>query len=169
MSATTIAIQDAELLLDLADAGLLDPVFQLSFSLSTTELLWRELGTVCQQAVQPHIERKRLLVNTCSCEEQNKAAVMALQHRGLSLAECSVCCLAQAKGWSMLASCTSLLQRRYFPPCEVLSISWLFQQLQSQAQLNRRDALVAAKRLNAFNPRLRVEQLVLQNTVATSR
>lgn len=169
MSSTTVAIQDAELLLDLTEAGLLDPVFQLSFPLSTTELLWRELGTACQRAVQPHIERKRLLVTACSCEEQNKAAVMARQHQGLSLAECSVCCLAQANGWSMLASCTSLLQRHYSPPCEVLDISWLLQQLQSQAQLTKRDALAAAKRLIAVNPRLRVEQLVLQSAVATSR
>jgi hypothetical protein len=168
MSATPVAIQDAELLLDLTEAGLLGLVFQLSFPFSTTELLWRELGTTCQRAIQPHVTRNRLLVVACSCEEQMQAASMAGQHQGLSLAECSVCCLAQINGWSMLASCASLLQRNYAPPCEVLGMNWLFQQLQSQAQLTKRDALAAAKRLAAVNPRLRVEQLVLQSTAATS-
>ena len=157
-----VAIQDAELLLDLTEADLLGSVFRLSFPFSTTQLLWRELGAIGQRAIQPHVARKRLLLVPSNEKEQDQAVTLAQQYPGLSLAECSVCCMARAKGWPMLASCASLLQRRYSPPCEMLDVGWLLRQLQAQAQLTGREILTAAKRLSVVNPRLRVEQLILQ-------
>lgn len=161
MTPTHIAIQDSEVLLDLMQANLLGPVFQLSFTFSTTELLWHELGVPCQTAVQPHIARSKLVVAPCDCEQQMQVAELSRLHQDLSLAECSVYCLARANGWPMLAPCTSLLRRKYVPPLQLHDMTWLLQQLLKQSQLTRTTALAAAQRLNEVNPRLRVERALL--------
>lgn len=161
MTSTHIAIQDSEALLDLMQANLLGPVFQLSFTFLTTELLWRELGASCQKAVQPHVVRNKLVVTPCDCEQQAQVVELSSTHQDLSLAECSVYCLAKANGWPMLAPCTSLLQRKYVPPLQLHDMTWLLQQLIKQSQLTRATALAAAQRLSEVNPRLRVERAML--------
>lgn len=154
MNVTPIAIQDSELLLDLMDADLLRPMFALSFPFSTTDLLWQELGAPCQRALSPYAHSGRLLLAPSSVEEHRAALALAQQHPGLSLAECSVCCLAQANNWPMLAVCASLLRRRYSPPRPLYDLAWLLGQLVAQALVTKAGIVAAIKRLLAVNPRL---------------
>lgn len=77
-----IVIQDASVLIDLVDGGLLDPWFRLGFDLRTTSLVLREISRKNQKLnLQSYVDDCRLQVESSSGEV---LAEIATLHAGMS-------------------------------------------------------------------------------------
>lgn len=77
-----IVIQDASVLIDMVDGGLLDTWFRLGFDLRTTSLVLREISRKNQKLkLQPYVNSGQLRVESSSGEV---LAEIATLHAGLS-------------------------------------------------------------------------------------
>jgi len=162
MKPTHIAIQDTVLLLDLLQAALIVPTFQLSFTYCITDFVWDWLDTNHQKQLQPYIKQGKLIVLESTAEDSEAIGELLRLNPRFTMEECSVYYVARTNKWPMLTSCKCLYTWVYVPPMQLLNITWLFKQLLMQASLTKKTALEAVDRLVLVNPRLRVECAALK-------
>ena len=166
MKPTHIAIQDTVILLDLLQAALITPAFQMSFTYCITDFVWAWLEEEHRQQLQPYIKLGKLLVVECTPEDSEAIGELLSLHPRFTMEECSVYYVARTNEWPMLTSCKCLYTWAYVPPMQLLNITWFFKQLLTQASLTKKAALEAIDRLVLVNPRLRVECAALKRAWA---
>ena len=107
----TIAIQDANILIDLIRANAMDHCMQLEYSFITTSLVILEIDDPHQQAIlQPFIDNGSLEVIDLTEEELETAQQLENENRKLSLQDISVYLVAEKKK-AILLSGDNILRR----------------------------------------------------------
>lgn len=146
-----IAIQDANILIDLHDAGLLDAYFRLGFETHTTDLVLREV----MQPLETFVLRGQLRVRAFS--ETEMATLLSFQEkqpRSLTLQDCSVLQLAMQMPAVLLTGDNKLRNHAESKGIEAHGILWLLDLLLEENVLDPATAKSCLEQLMTLNPRL---------------
>lgn len=150
-----LAIQDANILIDLHNAGLLEAYFRLGIETHTTDLVLREVS----QPVEIFVLRGELKVKTLSGEEMLAlVAFMAEQPPSLSLEDCSVLQLAMQMKAILLTGDNKLRNHAIKSKLEAHGVLWLLDLLVEETILDHATAMACLNRLIKTNPRLPVDE-----------
>ena len=150
-----LAIQDANILIDLHNAGLLEAYFRLGIETHTTDLVLREVS----QPVEIFVLRGELKVKTLSGEEMLALVeFMAEQPPSLSLEDCSVLQLAIQMKAILLTGDNKLRNHAIKSKLEAHGVLWLLDLLVEETILDHATALACLDRLIKTNPRLPVDE-----------
>ena len=146
-----VAIQDANILIDLHKTGLLEAYFLLGMETHTTDLVLSEV----EQELAPFVKTGQLRV-----EVLNDVELMALldfkvkQPPALSLQDCSVFRLAIQKQAILLTGDNRLRTHAEKSKVEVHGALWLFDLMVEKGILDLGQAIDRLKHLMQTNPRL---------------
>lgn len=153
-----IAIQDANILIDLMDCGIFDAFFELGIETHTTSLVLSEIKKASQSSYcSGAIEKGLLQVKRIETLE-----IMEIQSRlkgGLSPADWSVMEMAQEHNAILLTGDGALRRNATRRKIEVKGILWIFDEL---VQSEIIEAPLAAEKLiglKARNPRLPTDEV----------
>ena len=150
-----LAIQDANILIDLHNAGVLELYFRLGIETHTTDLVLREV----LQPVEIFVLRGQLRVKTLSGDEMQALAMfMAEQPPSLSLEDCSVLQLAIQMKAVLLTGDNKLRNHAEKNKVEARGVLWLLDLLVAETILDHATAKVCLERLLKSNPRLPAEE-----------
>ena len=150
-----LAIQDANILIDLHHTGLLESYFALETDTHTTDLVLQEV----RQDVQAFVKAGRLKVKSFTAAElQMLLTFKATQPASLSLEDCSVFHLAIEKKAILLTGEKTLMNAARRANVEAHGILWLFDLMLDEKVLTYPAAVKAMEKLLATNPRLPVEE-----------
>ncbi len=150
-----VVVNDANILIDLVDLGLLPLFFLLKFEFHTTELIINELFEDQQLALSPYIKSGKLYVEEI-CEE-DLAEIFAMKNNKPMLSEqdCSAFHKAQKHGAVLITSDNTLRKFAINQNIEVHGHLWVFDHLVRNGIMSGTEA---AKKLHELcqiiNPKL---------------
>lgn len=153
-----IAIKDACILFDLADLALLDPFFQLDFTVYTTNLVLEEIEYESQQKeIQYFIDNGRLQID----EDVDFGDVLKIfnENSGLTLADCSVLELAIRKQAIIFSSDRQLRNISVKNKIIVRGTLWIIKNLYLQGNLTREVAITKLNTYQQINKRAPVKEI----------
>ena len=107
-----VAVQDANILIDLVEGGLLDAWFLLRIETLTTDLVMHEIGDPAQRAMLDAYVRSGSLqiIELDPAQLASAAVLLASGPRGLTIQDCSVVTLARERE-AVLITGDALLRR----------------------------------------------------------
>lgn len=147
-----IAINDANLLIDLCEVQLIPAFFSLPLVFHTTQLIMSELEEGQAAQLQPYIQNGALYVRHLSREEIESLDTLSPHSRKLSRQDLSLYFYARELGECMILTGDNRLrqeaQRQGF---EVHGILWVFEQLVHHQLLKATDAAIALQNLMLIN------------------
>lgn len=150
-----LAIQDANILIDLLNSGLMETYFRLGIETHTTDLVLAEV----RQPVEIYVLRGQLKVKSLSGQEIVDLLVFkAAQPSGLTVEDCSVLQLAMQMQAVLLTGDNKL--RNHADKCnvEARGILWLMDLFLEEKLLNFATAAECLDRLLKSNPRLPADE-----------
>jgi hypothetical protein len=150
-----LAIQDANILIDLHHTGLLENYFALENDTHTTDLVLQEVW----HNVEAYVRGGQLKVKTFTADELLALLTFkASQPASLSLEDCSVFQLALQKQAILLTGEKTLLNCARRANVEAHGILWLFDLMLEEGVLTPKAAVKAMETLLATNPRLPLDE-----------
>ena len=150
-----LAVQDANVLIDLWDIGLLELIFDLKLEVHSTDLVVNEIRQEEQVgAVQKLIDEGKLLVHAFTPKELAELVAFQTGHSSLSLEDCSVWRIAGQLEAILLTGDGALRKKAAAAGLEVHGSLWLLDELVNQSLIKLPDACVALQGLMKKNPRL---------------
>jgi predicted nucleic acid-binding protein len=160
----TIAIKDANILIDCVDIDILATVFQLPLVFKTTDFIWAEITSTTQrQAVQTFIDNGQLIVERFSPQEVIEISALSVQYSGISFEDSSAMYLAQQQSAILLSGDGKLRTVCQAAKIRVHGILWLLDQIHAEGLISTAVACEKIKRLQSTNPRL--PRLAIQERV----
>lgn len=148
-----VAVKDANVLIDLEIAGLLDLWFQLGHQTITTDLVIRQLKTGGHNEAISHVSTGNIEVHKCSGEFLVRAFELMTQiGSGPDIADCSVLLLAIDLGAMLLSGDKPLRKGATQNQVEVHGTLWIL------------DELVATKLLSKPTAAAKLEHLIEQDS-----
>ncbi len=151
-----IAIQDANILIDLVKAGLFDHCLALQYEFTTTEIILAELYEEQVTQIQPHISSGKFTVISISAIELIKIQLMSREDTRLSEQDWSAVFYAQQKQAILLSGDKPLRAIATAKQIIVHGIFWLMDQLVESKVLSTAEACSFLKKLIAANKRVPV-------------
>jgi rRNA-processing protein FCF1 len=153
-----IAINDANLFIDLHEIALTEKFFQLPFSFHTTQLILSELEPEQLNKLQPFLEVEILVVRQLTREEIESLDSLTTQSKKLSRQDLSIYFYAKQIGENclILTGDNRLRKEAERQGIEVHGILWVFQQMiASQILTNQMaiDKLTELERVNFWLPK----------------
>lgn len=147
-----IAVNDANLFIDLCEIDLVERFFELPLEFHTTQLILNELEDEQQKLLLPFLTTERLSVRHLTQSEIEGLASISTQSRKLSREDLSVYFYARELRDCMTLTGDNRLrkeaQRQGF---EVHGILWVFEQLVEKQILNLSDATGKLRELMSIN------------------
>lgn len=148
-----VAVKDANVLIDLEIAGLLDLWFQLGHQTLTTDLVIGQLRVGGHREILSHVSNGNLNVHKCSSEFLSRAFDLMTQiGSGPDIADCSVLLLAIDSGAMLLSGDKPLRRGAIKHHVEVHGTLWIL------------DQLIAAKLLSKPTAAAKLEHLIEQDS-----
>lgn len=125
-----VVVQDANILIDLETAGILDLWFQLGHETHTTDQVTGELERGNVQGALAYIRRKVILERRFTFEELTEIATLQEEcGGGPGFNDCSVLYLAREMGACLLTGDGPLRREGKVRMIEVRGVIWIFDQL----------------------------------------
>ena len=124
-----IAVNDANIFIDLIDIGLVRRFFRLKLDFHTTTLVINELDENQKSELQPFIAKGTLKVKAFSTEEMEAVEQMELDSQKLSQHDLSVYYYAKTINAVILTGDKSLRTEAKKHGFEVHGVLWIFEQL----------------------------------------
>jgi predicted nucleic acid-binding protein len=150
-----IAIKDANIFFDLAHIDLLDEFFQLELTVSTSDLVYREIKDEEQKKkIDKHKESGRFQILSLEGAEIAQLVSMQQRRKRLSLEDCSVVFLAQKHQGMVLTGDGALRKLAIAENVEVHGILWIFDELVRQNVIDCPTARTKLQKLMGLNSRL---------------
>lgn len=151
----TIAIKDANILIDCVDIDLLTVVFKLPITFKTTDFIWAEIISDKQRrTIQPFIKNGRLIIEKFSAQEIGEISTLSQQHSGISFEDSSAMYLAQKQSAILLSGDGKLRKVCQAAKIRVHGIIWLLDQVHATGIISAGEACDKIKRLQVANSRL---------------
>ena len=153
-----IAIQDANILIDLVKTGLFDYCLALQYEFKTTDIILDELheGQIAQ--IQPHISSGKFTVISISATALVEIQLMSLEDARLSELDWSAVYYAQQNKALLLSGDKHLRAIAQSKQIAVHGIFWLIDQLVHHGVLSNAAACSFLKELILINKRLPVAE-----------
>jgi rRNA-processing protein FCF1 len=153
-----IAINDANLFIDLHEIALTEKFFQLPFSFHTTQLILSELESEQSEKLQPFVSAEILVVKHLNREEIESLDSLTTQSKKLSRQDLSIYFYARQIGENclILTGDNRLRKEAERQGIEVHGILWVFKQMiASQILTNQMaiDKLTELERVNFWLPK----------------
>ena len=154
-----IAVNDANLFIDLWEMKLLEIFFQLPLVFHTTQLILNELEAEQLKDLLGVVEGNYLTVRHLTREEIDRLASLSVQSRKLSREDLSVYFYARELDNCMILTGDNRLRKEAQQQgFEVHGILWVFEQLVDNHLLNKAEAIFILKQLMKMNLWLPVEE-----------
>lgn len=150
-----IAINDANILIDCCDIGLLPALIQLDLELHTTDFVMNEIQDEEQiEALIELISLKKLTVDEFDSTALLQIIERSRQFPKLSIEDCSVLHLAASKNAILLTGDGALRRVAYENDIEVHGMLWILDKMITQNILTKSIAFEKLSFLMEKNPRL---------------
>lgn len=150
-----IIVNDANVLIDLVELGILHHFFALPFEFHTTNLVFGELLTSQQEALQPFIDANQLIIATFTTDQLVKIISIRDRKPGLSEQDCSAFFHAQTEDAALITSDNSLRKFAASLRLEVHGHLWILDNLVAEHILSGPEASTTLTRLcDEINPKL---------------
>lgn len=144
-SDTVLIVKDANVIIDLADAGLLQAWFSLGLRTTTTDFVESELKKGLQwEEVSVFIEQELLLVESFSPSDILSIVELGRKN-GVGAADGSVLFLAERESGVLLTGDRKLRRKSEDIGIEVRGIFWIFDTLVEELVISPKRALSALK------------------------
>jgi rRNA-processing protein FCF1 len=158
-----IAINDANILIDLHLIHLIDKFFQLPFNFHTTQLILSELEPEQLNKLQPFLETEILTIRHLSREEIDSLESLTSQSKKLSRQDLSIYFYAKQIGENclILTGDNRLRKEAERQNLEAHGILWVFQQMIDEKILTAQkaiDKLMELERVNFWLPKVECER-----------
>ncbi|MGD9486629.1 MAG: hypothetical protein AB7W47_01280 [Calditrichaceae bacterium] len=155
-----LAIQDANIIIDLLNIDMFNELFQLQISFYTTDFVLSEINDEQIEIVTPIIEKELLVVKNSSEEEMAEIIYLNSQVKSLSVADCSVFLLAQKTQSAILTGDKHL--RNFASQRELIvhGILWIFDQLVQNKIITTKQAHQKLSLLMSKNKRLPTSECI---------
>ena len=155
MSHPPIIISDANIIIDLDNAGLLDNLFRLPFDIQTTDFIIHELrDEELKERVRINIPAGKLSVISFSPAEMAQLFAFHNEEKRLSIADRSVWFLAKRFTGKLLTGDRKLRKCAEDDGIEVSGVLYIFDTLINCHLINQFEAIEALHRLMKANCRL---------------
>ena len=155
-----VAVQDANILIDFAQLGLLELVMRLPYAFQTTDLIQAEsIDRRSIGPVQACISSGKLLVKSFSADELTALEAMAAEHRSLSLEDCSAWKLAKDAKGMLLTGDGALRKKVTADGIEVHGSLWLLKALVAHEKIDKATACTKLQELQRLNDRLPIKAI----------
>jgi predicted nucleic acid-binding protein len=147
-----IAINDANLLIDLFEIGLIDSFFQLNLEFHTTSLIIGELDQDQQSHLKQFIETERLKIREISILDIETFKDLPVQTRKLSIPDLSLYFYAiELKECMILTGDNRLRKEAEKIGFEVHGVLWVFEELVDKGNLSKTTAVKKLEELIKVN------------------
>ena len=150
----TIAVQDANILIDLIKTGLFDHCLALPFSFTTTNIIMDELIEEQAAVIEPHINSGKFSVIKITAEELGEIMLLSEENTSLSEQDWSAYYYAQKKSSLLLTGDKRLRTIAESKGIIVCGILWVFDRLVENAILSEEEACTNLKILKNINKRI---------------
>lgn len=154
-----IAIQDANILIDLVKTGLFDHCMALQYQFTTTNIILDELHDNQQATVQPHINSGKFIIIEISEVELTEIQIMSLEDSKLSEQDWSAVYYAEKKEAILLSGDKQLRKVSEAKGITVCGIFWLLDQLIETEIITKQEACLFLNDLILKNKRLPQEEI----------
>lgn len=152
-----IVVNDANILIDLVDLGLLPHFFSLAFDFLTTALVLDELFDEQQVALEPYIENAILVIHEMDAEDLIAINGIQQSKPKLSQQDCSAFYQAQKNKGTLLTSDNTLRKFAKENDVEVHGHLWVFDRMVEAGTITKEDAMDKLKHLcEVVNPKLKL-------------
>lgn len=150
-----VVVEDANVLLDLLNGGLLGLWLGLDFENCTTALVWHEVTNASQrQMVQPFIDSGLLTIRDVEPEAWSAISTFSTE-TGVSMSDGSVWLLAKAEGAVLLTGDSKLRKSAKATGVEVRGVLWVLDELVAREKIAASEAADSLKKMvedGAFLP-----------------
>ncbi len=153
-----IAIQDANILIDLVKTGLFDHCLALQYQFATTEIILEELYDEQIEIIKPHISSDKFTVISISDQELVEIQLMSLADTRLSEQDWSAIYYAEQKKALLLSGDKHLRNLAKTRGIEVHGIFWLMDKLVEVTILSKEEACLFMQKIMACNKRLPTDE-----------
>lgn len=150
----TIAVQDANILIDLIKTGLFDHCLALPFSFTTTNIIMDELIEEQAAVIEPHINSGKFSVIKITAEELGEIMILSEENTSLSEQDWSAYYYAQKKSSLLLTGDKRLRTIAESKGIIVCGILWIFDRLVENVILSEEEACTNLKILKNINKRI---------------
>ena len=154
----TIAIQDANILIDLVNTGLFDHCLVLEYRFTTTNIILDELHQHQIALIQPHISSGKFTVIDIDEEGLIEIQVAAVENNRISEQDWSAIYYAQKYEAFLLTGDKRLRSLAQSKGVRVCGIFWILDQLVEIECISKQQACEFIKDLNLKNKRLPGEE-----------
>jgi len=154
-----IAIQDANILIDLLKTGLFAHCLVLDYQFMTTDLVFEELYETQQAEIQPHIDSGKFTLIRISKEELVEIQVASLEDKRLSEQDWSTVYYAAKWKTILVSGDKTLRQLAELKRIEVHGIFWLLDLLAENSILANEVCFDFLTSLVAINKRLPANEI----------
>lgn len=148
-----LAVQDANIIIDLIDCGIFELFFRLEVEVVTTSLVLGEISQASQMKACQSVVRKDLL-QVVEISTLDYLRLQGLDLPGLSVPDRSVLELAEAREASLLTGDGRLRKAAKSAALDVRGILWVFDQLVGEGLLSKKEAHAKLAELKERNQRL---------------
>ncbi|AZF40109.1 hypothetical protein C4J88_5376 [Pseudomonas sp. R4-39-08] len=145
-----IYISDTNIWIDFRNAGLLDHMFRLPFTLCCTDFVMHEL----EDFPRDELLARGLLVESFDDKGVRKLVELKVEHNNSSLADVSCYLLAQATGRPLLTGDGKLRRQAIRDGLQVHGALWLLDLMVDYQVINTRDAAMALDNMLTGGARL---------------
>lgn len=154
-----IAIQDANILIDLVKTGLFNHCMALQYQFTTTNIILDELYDDQQATVQPHINSGKFIIIEISAKELSEIQIMSLEDNKLSEQDWSAVYYAEKKEAILLSGDKQLRKVSKAKGITVCGIFWLLDQLIETEIITKQEGCLFLNDLILKNKRLPQEEI----------
>jgi predicted nucleic acid-binding protein len=148
-----VAVQDANIIIDLIDCGIFELFFRLDLEIVTTSLLLAEISEPPQRKACQAVVRKKWL-NVVEISTLDYLRLQRLNLPGLSVPDRSALELAEARRAYLLTGDGRLRKAAKSSDVDVRGILWVFDQLIGSGLLSKAEARARLAELKERNQRL---------------
>lgn len=148
-----IAVQDANIIIDLIDCGIFELFFRLELEVVTSSLVLGEITESSQKKACQAVVRKKWL-NVVEISTLDYLRLQGLDLPGLSVPDRSVLELAEVREASLLTGDGRLRKAAKSSALDVRGILWVFDQLVDDGLLPKKEARAKLAELKERNQRL---------------
>jgi len=154
-----IAVKDANILIDLANGGLVEAVLRLPYDFVTTDAVLLQLENETQwEQVRPYVEQGVIQTMHLSGEEMQKVADDPLRDR-LGIADLEVLTLAAREKGILLTGDLDLRKEAKTRQVTVHGLIWLLDRLLEKELLERAEAAKKLRLMMALGARLPADEV----------
>jgi predicted nucleic acid-binding protein len=153
-----IAIQDANILIDLINTGLFDHCLSLQYKFTTTDIILDELHEHQAASIQPHINSGKFTVIKIDADSLIAIQIASLEDAHLSEQDWSALYYAQQLNALLLTGDKRLRNLAKQKGITVCGALWILDQLVVTSNLTKQEACIFLQQLQLKNKRLPADE-----------